>query len=379
MDGGLRRLRDLVDAAPDPTLVVDPDGRIVMINQELEDAFGFEQSELLGAQVERLVPARFATTHRRSCGRTFDRPTHRRMGYGLDVFALHKTGREIPVEIYLAPFWSGQGLRVVASVRDLSETRRLERGSQRAQVALQLRATQLERSRAEVDYFLAVLGHELRDPITSLELGIGMLQHGGGVSSELEALMSRQVGQLKRLADDLLDTSRIGRGKLQLTIAPTDLSAVVRSSVAMMRHAADEKQQALKVEIPEQLQIEGDGARLQQVVNNLVSNAIKYTPREGIIRVMAVASGAEAILSVSDNGRGIPHDQVESIFERFTQLDRQSEGLGVGLPLVRDLVGLHGGTVQVESAGPGQGSTFTVRLPYSAGEGSPGRLRWRGS
>ncbi len=349
--------------------VVDPDGRIVMINRELEIAFGFEQSELLGAQLERLVPARFATTHRRFCRRTFNRPTHQRMGRGLDVFALHKTGTEIPVEIYLAPFWLGEDLRVVASVRDLSESRRLERGRQRTQVALQLRATQLERSRAEFDYFLAVLGHELRDPIASLELGIGVLQHGGGVSVELQALMARQVGQLKRLVDDLLDTSRIGRGKLRLNMAPTDLSAVVRSSVAMMRRAADEKQQTVEVEIPEQLQMNGDESRLQQVVNNLLSNAIKYTPREAIIRVTAVANSAEAILSVGDNGRGIPHDKLESIFERFTQLDRQSEGLGVGLPLVRDLVGLHGGTVLVESAGPGQGSVFTVRLPRSTGEG----------
>ena len=133
-----------------------------------------------------------------------------------------------------------------------------------------------------------------------------------------------------------------------------------------MRHPAGEKQQALEVQIPERLPIEGDGARLQQVVNNLVSNAIKYTPRKGIIRVTAVVGDAEAILSVSDNGRGIPPDQLESIFERFTQLDQRSEGLGVGLPLVRELVALHGGTVRVESPGPGRGSTFTVRLPRSA-------------
>src|SRR5690606_25817559 len=137
MEGGIRRLRDLVDAAPDPTLVVDAHGRIVMINRELETAFGFEQSELLGAPVERLVPARFATAHRTSCEQTFDRPTIRRMGQGLDVFALHKTGTEIPVEVCLAPFWSGDDLHVVASVRQ--RTRAASRAA-------------LDPSGSEVDY-----------------------------------------------------------------------------------------------------------------------------------------------------------------------------------------------------------------------------------
>jgi CheY-like chemotaxis protein/two-component sensor histidine kinase len=193
----------------------------------------------------------------------------------------------------------------------------------------------------------------------------------GGETPELQAirdLIDRQVQQLVRLVDDLLDISRITRGKIRLQTEPIELAAVVERAVETSRPLIEGKNHTLTLDVtPEPIRVEGDPVRLAQVIGNLLNNAAKYTPEGGSITLTLERAGGEAIIRVRDTGVGIPPDMLGSIFELFTQvdrsLDRSQGGLGIGLTLVHRLVEMHGGRVQAFSAEANQGSEFVVRLP----------------
>jgi len=221
------------------------------------------------------------------------------------------------------------------------------------------------------DEFLATLSHELRTPLTSL-LGWACMLRGPGVDTNvlaqgLEAI-ERNAKVQTQLIDDLLDVSRIISGKLHLDVRPVDISSVVDSAITVMRPAADAKAiQMTYSHEPVIGAISGDAARLQQVVWNLISNAVKFTPEGGSITVRLEHLGSHVKLSVSDTGRGIDPDFLPLVFDRFCQADSSTTrgfgGLGLGLAIVRHLVELHGGTVQANSPGVGMGSTFAVIFP----------------
>jgi CheY-like chemotaxis protein len=185
---------------------------------------------------------------------------------------------------------------------------------------------------------------------------------------EIRSTMERQTGQLIMLVDDLLDVSRITQGKLELQRCSVTLSHVVQSAVEASRPFIDEAGHALSVSVPEQpIELEADPHRLAQVISNLLNNAAKYTSEGGRIHLAAERQAGEVLVSVRDTGVGIPAEMHDRIFEMLTQIDRTMErgytGLGIGLTLVKSLVEMHGGRVEVESDGPGRGSTFRVRLP----------------
>jgi signal transduction histidine kinase len=219
--------------------------------------------------------------------------------------------------------------------------------------------------------FLSMLAHELRNPLAPIRNAVHLLRLRGGQEPELNAirdLIDRQVQQLVRLVDDLLDISRITRGKIRLQNEPLSVAAVVAQAVETSRPLIDARRQTLTVTLPDEpLQVQGDPVRLAQVLGNLLNNAAKYTEEGGKIALTAAREGDEVVLRVRDSGVGIPADMLASIFELFTQvehsLDRSQGGLGIGLTLVRRLVEMHGGRVQAVSGGAGQGSEFTVRLP----------------
>jgi len=224
-------------------------------------------------------------------------------------------------------------------------------------------------SRAK-DEFLAMLGHELRNPLAPIVTGIELikLRNDGGLDREHQVI-ERQVTHLVRLVDDLLDVSRITRGKIALKKQPVSLPQLVARAVEMASPVLEENRHHLKLDVPSsgELWVDGDETRLAQVIANLLSNAAKYTEPGGRIEVTARREGDEVALCVSDNGIGIPPDMLSRIFELFTQgkrgIDRSQGGLGLGLTLVRRLVEAHGGQVVAESDGVGCGSRFTVRLP----------------
>jgi len=224
------------------------------------------------------------------------------------------------------------------------------------------------------DQFLAVVSHELRNPLSPILLWTRLLREDRlDDERRRQALDAIERGARAQaaLVEDLLDVSRIVSGRLRLDVQATDLSEVVAATVETVRPSAEAKHIELRTVIdPGAASVSGDPQRLQQVVWNLLSNAVKFTPRGGRVRVTLERSGSDVELSVIDNGKGIAAHLLPRVFERFWQADasatREQGGLGLGLAITRHLVELHGGTVAVESAGAGQGSTFRVRLPLAA-------------
>ena len=221
------------------------------------------------------------------------------------------------------------------------------------------------------DEFLATLSHELRNPLAPVRNALALLRHGTADSSVAEralAIMERQLNQLVRLTDDLLDVSRITRNRIELRRERTDVRAVVHSAVETAQPLIDAAGHVIGIELPEApLWAYADFTRLAQAFANLLNNAVKYTDRGGRIGIAASVEDATIVLRVSDTGIGIAPDLLPRVFDMFMQLDYASDrsrgGLGIGLTLARRLIELHGGTIAAHSAGVGAGTTFEVRLP----------------
>ncbi|QOY92865.1 response regulator [Massilia sp. UMI-21] len=232
--------------------------------------------------------------------------------------------------------------------------------------------------------FLAMLAHELRNPLAPLSMSASLLQALAGSAgaaaqgaqgaqlTQVAGVVRRQVDQMARLLDDLLDAARISSGKITLSVRPLLLAGALDQAVETVAPRIRERGQSLHVEFPaEPLTIEGDPVRLTQVFANLLGNASKYTGDGGCIHLRAWRADQEVVVEVRDNGAGIAPEMLPRIFDLFIQgprsLARSEGGLGIGLNVVRNLVGMHGGVVSAESHGEGQGSSFTVRLPLSGG------------
>jgi len=232
-------------------------------------------------------------------------------------------------------------------------------------------AEQLRHADRRKDEFLALLAHELRNPLAPVRNAVTIMRLKNSDDPELSwcrDVIERQANQLTRLVDDLLDVSRITRGKITLRLETLDLGTVIDAAVETSRPLIDAQKHELVVTLPkERIRIEGDLTRLTQVVANLLNNAAKYQNERGRIELTAVCDRGEAVISVTDHGVGIAPDMLPQVFELFSQgeraPDRAQGGLGIGLSLVKNLVEMHGGSVGVESAGLGKGSKFTVRLP----------------
>jgi signal transduction histidine kinase/CheY-like chemotaxis protein len=215
------------------------------------------------------------------------------------------------------------------------------------------------------DEFLAMVGHELRNPLAAIRNATHILQ-GVDKAGHATALnvVARQSRHLVRIADDLLDLSRIERGTLKLQRGPVEIHAVVAAAAEAAQSQLERRGQTLTVELPSALMwLSGDAVRLAQLLSNLLDNAAKYTPEGGQIWVTARAADDQIEISVRDTGMGIPADRLQAVFDMFTQVEPSAEGLGIGLALVRTLAELHGGSVEASSEGNGRGSQFTVRLP----------------
>ena len=223
------------------------------------------------------------------------------------------------------------------------------------------------------DEFLATLAHELRNPLAPVRNAVELLRFKQSADPDVARsrdVISRQVTQMARLLDDLLDVSRITRNRLELRRQPVTLDSIVDSAVETSRPLLDAARHELEVSVPKQVYIDGDPTRLAQVFANLLNNAAKYTPRGGTVRLFAERTGEEVVVSVKDNGIGFAPETRPYLFEMFSQatpaLERSQGGLGIGLSLVKALVEMHGGSVDARSAGHGTGSEFIVRLPVMA-------------
>jgi CheY-like chemotaxis protein len=244
-----------------------------------------------------------------------------------------------------------------------------------------------QRENRSKDEFLAMLAHELRNPLGAI-VNANLVASRPEIDAQTRVwshqVIERQTRQLTRLVDDLLDLSRISSGKVRLQLQPLDAVQILTKAVEVAQRAFDQKGQKLDVSIPDAvLPVQADPARLEQILVNVLSNANKYTPEGGSVRVTAAREGEYAVVRVTDTGRGIAPDMLGRIFEAFTQvddsLDRAQSGLGLGLTVVKHLIEEHGGYVRAESGGLGHGSTFAVGIPIrmpsaaqsGAAEGTP--------
>jgi PAS domain S-box-containing protein len=259
----------------------------------------------------------------------------------------------------------GTPLRLVGVIGDITDRKRAE--------------DELKEADRQKDEFLATLAHELRNPLAPIRTGLDVLIRSDSqveTTGEVLAMMQRQIDQLVRLVDDLLDVSRITRGKIQLRSEPLDLAEVVAHAVETSQPLVAAGKHTLTTRLPpEPVRVKGDPLRLAQVFSNLLNNAAKFTPEGGRIGLTVETQGAQAVIRVSDEGLGIPPEMLPRVFDLFTQADHDlgpvRGGLGIGLTLVKRLVEMHGGTVEARSEGPGRGSEFAVRLPLLAPGAAP--------
>ncbi len=220
------------------------------------------------------------------------------------------------------------------------------------------------------DQFLAMLGHELRNPLAAIRLAGELLQRPA-IETQREkqhAIIERQTAHLSRLVDDILDVARVTYGKITLRLEPLDLGEILQSCFQAFEAAAESKRLSYTLALHEAgVMVQGDRERLQQIFGNLLANAIKYTPSDGTVRVELAVTNSDCSVRVTDSGIGIAADVLPAVFDLFRQadrsLDRAEGGMGLGLTVVRSLLGLHGGSVEASSEGTGRGSEFRVRLP----------------
>ncbi|MES1244278.1 MAG: ATP-binding protein [Acidobacteriota bacterium] len=264
--------------------------------------------------------------------------------------------------------------RVAATLRLARLRREALTEKEQLEAELRERAEQLAEADRRKDEFLATLAHELRNPLAPIRNALHILRSAGDGKPgdrRLHDMMERQVGHMVRLVDDLLEISRITRGKIELRPEAVEVQAILRSAVDTSRPLLDAAGHTLEISLPDEAQppliVEADPVRLSQVVANLLNNAAKYTPTGGRISLTAARDGDDVVISVRDTGVGIPPEMLPRVFELFTQVDRTRKhsqgGLGIGLALVKSLVEMHRGKVEARSAGLGQGSEFVVRLP----------------
>jgi PAS domain S-box-containing protein len=337
--------RILVEQMPEGAVVLTRSGNITYANARFAAMVGVPLETFTGSRIGRFIPATgasvFATLLKDGQGR----------GRGRLV---DTAGEEFEVSLAVSTTSSPTGESLNVIVTDLGDLAAAESARDRAQ-----------RDSRTKDEFLAVLAHELRSPLQAIGVAAGLLaQAPAGVAPRAHEVIKRQISHVSRIVSDLLDVERMASGKLRLDRRPLDLGAAVLRDLSPF--TADTRYD-WQVDVGnEPLWVEADAVRLLQVLSNLVTNAMKYTPAGGCIRITLRADAAEVVLSVADSGLGIATRLLPHIFDLYTQADRTLSradgGIGIGLTLVRQLVELHGGTVAAASDGEGHGSTFTVRL-----------------
>ncbi|MHB8605373.1 MAG: sensor histidine kinase [Thermoplasmatota archaeon] len=351
------RFRALLEAAPDPIILVDANGRVALVNEFAEIAFGRKRRELLGLSFAELVAREPGVD-----------PVGEHAAFGL-----RRDGSRFPVDVRSAPIESEGGAITFYVVRDVTEERRADE----VRAAALDRMREVERLRELDEFktqFINTAAHELGTPLTPIKLQLEILQ--GSAPGVLDArqrkaldVFARNVARLERLVRDILEVARQQAGRLGVQTKPEDLGRIVSEVAESFEEAAREAGLTLEMKIAPGIIVEADAQRLGQVVLNLLNNAWKFTPRGGRITVETRAAVDSATVSVSDTGPGLAREDIARLFKPFSQvhdpMQTSKPGTGLGLYICRGIVDLHHGTIWAESPGRGRGSTFSFTIPLS--------------
>ena len=350
----------LLEGITDAFYAMDGAFRLIYLNQRALDHFGESRESLLGRVLWDVVPAQNRTIFQQE----YERALRLQCSVAFEAVSPFN-GRWVEVRAYPTP----QGL--AAYFRDVTDRKHAEQ--------------QLHEADRRKSEFLAVLAHELRNPLAALRYGLHIVERGTPADAAITStlgMMDRQMMHLVRLVDDLLDVSRVTRGKLELRRQKILLAEVLERAIEASRAFIEARHHELTVDLQtENLLVDGDPDRLAQVFVNLLLNSAKYTKEGGCIAVTLERDRSAALVTVQDNGIGIPPAALEQVFDMFSQVRAEEvgtmDGLGIGLSLVRTLVQMHGGSVRASSEGPARGSRFTVHLPLATGRADPRRTTAR--
>jgi PAS domain S-box-containing protein len=355
----------------DAVIATNLEARVIFMNHRAEALTGWRQEDA----TQRLLTDVFDIVNEQTRGPA-ENPVSRVLREGMTVGLANSTvlicrdGSEVPIDDSAAPIreLNGNVVGVVLVFHDIGDRRRADAERARLLAAEQTARLEAERANRAKDEFLAMLSHELRNPLGAIVGAVNVLErvdNQDDAAIKARQVIDRQAQHLGHLVDDLLDVGRVTTGKVVLDRRPINLAAVAGRVLSTWTEAASAYPHRVETEFAD-VWIDADETRIEQIVTNLLSNAFKYTPPEGRIEVTTRREGADAVFTVSDNGIGIPADLLPHVFDLFIQGDRHLErahgGLGVGLSVARRLVELHGGSLSAASPGRGRGAVFTLRM-----------------
>lgn len=360
------KFRGLLEAAPDAMVVVDQQGMIQLVNSQTERMFGYDRVELVGQPIEILVPRRFRKKHAKHRDGYYGEHPVRPMGMGLDLFGLRKNSTEFPVEISLSPLETEEGLLVSAAIRDVTQRKRMEEDVQKLNEDLKQRAAQLEAANKELEAFSYSVSHDLRAPLRSIDgfSHVVLEDYGEQLSADARGYLERVRAAAQRMAvliDDLLNLSRVTRTAVQPRFI--NLSKMAEEIVEGLKESHPARQ--VTVSLTPDLMVEADPHLIHIVLENLLSNAWKFTAKQehATIEFGQKNHAKERTFYVRDNGVGFDMAYSDKLFGVFQRLHSISEfpGTGVGLATVQRIISIHGGRIWAESA-EGKGATFYFTL-----------------